>query len=491
MKRGEKIVASVKLKNVGKRDGYETAQWYIHDLFASISFLSDNYAAMQKYMHAYEKNVENGLVVHGFNYGDWLALDGEILKNSIHGRTDSVFLASAFYLECLRLVAETAKALGDQSEREYRDKYEKTLAAIRYEYITPSGRLASDTMTAQALALSFHIVPEELKATVAEQLNKNAYSYNFRVTTGFAGTPYLLFALSDNGYFDTACRILMNNGYPGWLYEVDMGATTIWERWNSLMPDGTPNPDGMNSYNHYAYGSVMEFVYRRIVGIETVEAGFKTIRIAPNPCKGLACVKAEYESVRGKIISGYEQRDGKIKFMAEIPNGAQAEIVLPNEQPIMVAGGKYEYERTWENLDGDPFTPESYVTEVFDNPKAVKAFNEVFGDIFTGSEIAWMKNEPKTLGFMAWFRDQEKKMKLADFPEPEPQVTDFIECVKTRQPFALNEKNGFRSATIVNMGAVALRLNRTLNFDPVKLEFIDDEAANRLLDQPMRAPWNI
>ena len=85
----------------------------------------------------------------------------------------------------------------------------------------------------------------------------------------------------------------MNNGYPGWLYEVDMGATTVWERWNSLMPDGTPNPDGMNSYNHYAYGSAMEFVYRRIAGIETAEAGFKTIRIAPNPCKGLDCVKAE------------------------------------------------------------------------------------------------------------------------------------------------------------------------------------------------------
>ena len=91
--------------------------------------------------------------------------------------------------------------------------------------------------------------------------------------------------------------------------------------------------------------------------------------------------------------------------------------------------------------------------------------------------------------FVCDIPDWEKK--LADFPEPEPQVTDFIECVKTRQPFALNEKNGFRSATIVNMGAVALRLNRTLNFDPVKLEFIDDEAANRLLDQPMRAPWNI
>ena len=331
-------------------------------------------------------------------------------------RTDTVFLASVFYAECLRIVAETAKILKDNSEKEYRRKYEKTIAKIRYEYITPSGRLASDTMTAQALALAFHIVPEELKGTVAGQLNKNAYSYNFRVTTGFAGTPYLLFALADNGYIDTAQRILMNNGYPGWLYEVDMGATTVWERWNSLMPDGTPNPDGMNSYNHYAYGSVMEFVYRRIAGIEPTEAGFKRVRIAPNPCKGLASVTAQYDSVNGKIVSGYEQKDGKIKFVIEIPEGVETEIILPNEQPIKATGGCYELEREWEELDGEPFTPESYVTEVFDSPKAVEAFNAVFGGIFTGSEIAWMKNEPKTLGFMAWFRDQEKKMKLSDFP---------------------------------------------------------------------------
>lgn len=209
----------------------------------------------------------------------------------------------------------------------------------------------------------------------------------------------------------------MNNGYPGWLYEVDMDATTVWERWNSLMPDGTPNHDGMNSYNHYAYGSVMEFIYRRIAGIEATEAGFKTIKIAPNPCKGLAEFKAEYESINGKIVSGYVQKDGKIKFTIQIPEDVEAEIILPNERPIKATGGKYEYERAWEELDVEPFTPESYVTEVFDNPKAVQAFNEVFGGIFTGSEIAWMKNEPKTLGFMAWFRDSEKKMKLSDFPD--------------------------------------------------------------------------
>ena len=398
-------------------DSIVMVPWKLYQTYGDLSFLSDNYAAMQKYMKAYEKNVKDGLVIHGFNYGDWLALDGETLKNSMHGRTDTVFLASAFYAECLRLMAEIAKLLKDKAESEYRKKYDYTIERIRYEYITPSGRLASDTMTAQALALCFHIVPEEQRATVAEQLNKNAYSYNHRVTTGFAGTPYLLFALTDNGYPDTACRILMNSGFPGWLYEVDMGATTMWERWNSLLPDGTPNPDGMNSYNHYAYGSVMEFVYRRIAGIEATEAGFKTIKIAPNPCKGLAEFKAEYESINGKIVSGYVQKDGKIKFTVQIPEDVEAEIILPNERPIKATGGKYEYERAWEELDVEPFTPESYVTEVFDNPKAVQAFNEVFGGIFTGSEIAWMKNEPKTLGFMAWFRDSEGKMKLSDFPD--------------------------------------------------------------------------
>lgn len=398
-------------------DSIVMVPWKLYQTYGDLSFLSDNYAAMQKYMKAYEKNVKDGLVIHGFNYGDWLALDGETLKNSMHGRTDTVFLTSAFYAECLRMVAEIAKVLGDQAEKEYRRKYAYTIERIRYEYITPSGRLASDTMTAQALALCFHIVPEEQRATVAEQLNKNAYSYNHRVTTGFAGTPYLLFALADNGYMDTAQRILMNNGYPGWLYEVDMGATTIWERWNSLLPDGTPNPDGMNSYNHYAYGNVMEFVYCRVAGIEAAEAGFQKIRIAPNPCKGLAEFKAEYESINGKIVSGYVQKDGKIKFTVQIPEDVEAEIILPNERPIKATGGKYEYERAWEELDVEPFTPESYVTEVFDNPKAVQAFNEVFGGIFMGSEIAWMKNEPKTLGFMAWFRDSEKKMKLSDFPD--------------------------------------------------------------------------
>lgn len=400
--------------------------WKLYQMYGDISFLSDNYVAMKKYMKAYEKNAEDGLVVRGFNYGDWLAQDGEKFKQSINGRTESIFLASAFYLECLRIVSETAKLLGDSAESVYRVKYQKTLDRIRAEYITPNGRVAVDTMTAQALALCFGIVPAENAKNGAKVLSDNARAHGYKVTTGFAGTPYLLFALADNGYIETAFKILLNSSFPGWFYEVDMGATTIWERWDSLLPDGAPNPDGMNSYNHYAYGSVMEFVYRRIAGIDPLEAGFKKIRVAPVPHVAFPEFRAEYESVRGKIVSAYEQKDGRIVYEIELPEGIEGEIVLPNETSVYVCGGRHVFERRCEDIFYTPFTPESYVTEVFDSPKAVQAFNEVFGGIFTGSEIAWMRDEPKTLGFMAWFRDKEGKMKLSDFPAMMKRANDLF-----------------------------------------------------------------
>ena len=399
-------------------DAITMVPWKLYEIYDDKSFLSENFGAMKKFIFARERNMQNGLIAQGFEWGDWLARDNEaIIGNGVFGRTDPYYIANVLHAHSLKIVANTAKLLGDQEDKIYRGKYEEHLKRVREEYFTAGGRLCLDTVTAQVLALCFNIVPDKRRANLAKTLNENVIKHGYRMVTGFIGSLYLLFSLADNGYFETARRVLLNNGYPGWLYEVDMGATTVWERWNSLMPDGTPNPDGMNSYNHYAYGSVMEFVYRRIAGIEAAEAGYKKIKVAPNPCKGLANFKAEYESVCGKVFSGYKQKDSKIKFTVEIPEGVQAEIVLPNEQPIAVAGGRYEYERDWEELEVEPFTPESYVTEVFDNPKAVKAFNEVFGGIFTGSEIAWMKNEPKTLGFMAWFRDSEKKMKLSDFPD--------------------------------------------------------------------------
>lgn len=399
-------------------DAVTMVPWTLYEMYGDSSFLEENFPAMEKFISAREATMKNGLVARGHEYGDWLAMDGEaLLGNSFIGRTDVYFLTNVLHTNSLKITADAACLLGKEKEEKiYRKKYEEHLARVREEYVTKGGRIVFDTITAQTLALHFDIVPEQYRTKLTAELNENVKRHGYRMVTGFIGSPFLLFTLADNGYFETARKVLLNNGFPGWLYEVDMGATTIWERWNSLMPDGAPNPDGMNSYNHYAYGSVMEFVYRRIAGIEAKEAGFSKIKIAPHPCKGLPVMKAEYDSLRGKIVSRYCQKDGKIEYVIEIPDQTEAEIVLPDESPVLVGGGIYTFERDSEELYTEPYTPESTVLEVFENPKAVQAFNEVFGGIFTGTEIAWMKGEPKTLQFMAEFRDMEGKMKLADFP---------------------------------------------------------------------------
>lgn len=392
--------------------------WTMYEMYGDISFLADNYDAMKRFVVARERTMVDGLIANGHEFGDWLALDVEVLfANGAGGRTDVYFLSNVFHLHSLQIIAKTAKLLGDNDSAElYEQKYKKHLQAVREECFTAKGRLVFDTITAQTVALHFGIVADEHRQKLAQMLNENVVKHGYRMVTGFIGTPYLLDTLADYGYWETARRLLLNNAYPGWLYEVDMGATTVWERWNSLMPDGTPNPDGMNSYNHYAYGSVMDFAYRRIAGIDNGDVGFQKIQIKPHPLKGLSSFSAEYNSVQGVIRSGYSQKNGKIVFNVSIPDGVTALLCIPNHKPTEVIGGEYCFEEKWEDLSSEPYTSESTVTEVFDNPKAVKAFNEVFGEIFVGREIAWMKNELKTLQFMAEFRDMEGKMKLSDFP---------------------------------------------------------------------------
>ncbi len=326
-------------------DSIAMVPWTLYEMYGDVRYLTDNFFAIKKFIAAREKHMVNGLIAKGHEFGDWLALDKEMFteENPV-GRTDVYFIANVLHTNVLRIAMQIAKLVGDEpSEKEFRIKQTQLIKKIQQAYFTASGRLALDTVTAQVLALYFRIVPAAHREQLAKTLNENVVRHGYRVVTGFIGTPYLLFALSDNGYHDTACRVLSNREFPGWLYEVDMGATTVWERWNSLLPDGTPNPDGMNSYNHYAYGSVMEFVYRRIAGIEAREAGFRKVRIEPKPCAGLDMVKAEYESVYGKIAAGYERQGEKVIFWTEIPKEVESEIVLPNGKIKSLQGGEYSF----------------------------------------------------------------------------------------------------------------------------------------------------
>ena len=334
-------------------DAIAMVPWALYRMYGDSSFLFENHEAVKRFIAARERTMRHGLVVRGHEFGDWLALDNEpFADNGLRGRTDEYFITNVMHTETLRIAAETARLLGKgEEEALYAKKREKLLAAMRREYFTAQGRLAFDTVTAQTLALHFHIVPERYRGKLAAMLNENVKKHQYRISTGFIGTPFVLFALADNGYFETAERMLFNEGYPSWLYEVNMGATTVWERWNSLMPDGTPNPDGMNSYNHYAYGSVMEFVYRRVAGIEETEAGFSKVRLVPHPCENVSSLHARFDSVHGTIVSAYERTKDKIIYSFEVPEGVVAEIVLQGEPPVWAGCGKHRYERAFSGSD--------------------------------------------------------------------------------------------------------------------------------------------
>lgn len=307
--------------------------WTLYEMYGDKTFLSENIGAMKKWISAVEKTTKDGLIVTGFQYGDWLGLDREVGLPASHcaGATDVYFVANVFYLRSLCIVADSAFVLGDQeTEKVYRAKYHALLDAMHREYFTMSGRMVSETQTGMALALYFNIVPKDARARIAQMLNENVVAHAYHMSTGFAGTPYLLFALSDNGYHETASKVLMNNEFPGWLYEVRMGATTIWERWNGIRPDGSIFEPDMNSFNHYAYGSVGEFLYRRVAGIECASAGFEHICICPRPVEGLDRVCAEFESARGRICAGYEKTGERYRFFAEVPEDVMAKFILPS-----------------------------------------------------------------------------------------------------------------------------------------------------------------
>lgn len=268
----------------------------------------------------------------GFHYGDWLALDGNY-EGGVFGATDPFLISSAYYYYSTCIIAKSAKILGKKDEANYyKDLSDQIHDAFIAEYFSPTGRLCVDTMTAYVVVLYMGLTPdfayEKVKAGLLNKLARNKY----HLETGFVGTPYLLRVLSDNGMNDLAYHLLLEKGYPGWLYEILMGATTIWERWNSVLPDGSISGTEMNSLNHYAAGSVVEWMFRDMLGILPDEAhpGFSTFTLAPKPNFSIPCVKGSLLSASGTIRSGYRIENGQITIDVTIPFNTEANLILPD-----------------------------------------------------------------------------------------------------------------------------------------------------------------
>ena len=328
--------------------------WEVYLHFGDASILSDQYESMKDWVEymfrADEGSGGKRLWTVGCHLADWLALDGKI-EGGVYGGTDPYFVASAYYYYSTNLLARAAEVLGNTGDAAHYAKLaEEIREAIQKEYFTATGRLAVDTQTAYTMTLFMDLAPEGAKERVAQDLRRAIRDNYFHLNTGFAGTPYLCRALSDHGMNDVAYTLLLNEDYPSWLYEVKMGATTVWERWNSVMPDGHISGTGMNSLNHYAYGAVVEWMYRNMIGIRPVaEApGFRKAVISPQPDYRIEWAKMELKSAAGTYRAGWKlgelQKGGYRTVTVEItvPFGAQALVRLPDADARTVtdnAGG--------------------------------------------------------------------------------------------------------------------------------------------------------
>ena len=310
--------------------------WNVYLHFGDRGILRRQYDSMKgwvDYMRREDEKYGNKyLWQSGFHYADWLALDGNV-KGGVYGATDPFLICSGYYYYSTRIVARTAAILGKEEDAAYyKDLSEKIKEAFIREYFTPSGRLCVNTMTAHVVALYMDLTPEfaleKTRQGLLDILRRNHYHLN----TGFVGTPYLCRVLSDNGMNALAYRLLMEKSYPSWIYPITMGATTIWERWDSVLPDGKISGTGMNSLNHYSYGSIVEWMYRNMLGIRPSfeGAGFKKFTLAPSPNYRIRWAGGELLSASGVIKSRWEIKGKEVEFSFTVPFDTEAQIILPD-----------------------------------------------------------------------------------------------------------------------------------------------------------------
>ncbi len=335
------VLDSTSSGSTGWGDVATIIPWQLYLSYGDKRVLEAQYGSMKAWVGYMKRNSRNDLWDSGFHIGDWLSYHPEDDYDGRSAVTDKYLIAQCYYAHSTQLLINAAKVLGrTEDERSYTALLQRIKAAFVQEYVSPNGRLSSGTQTAYVLALQFDMLPEKFRQAAIGRLIGNIKDYGGHLTTGFLGTPYLCGVLSRYGREDEAYKLLLQETYPSWLYPVKQGATTIWERWDGIRPDGTfENPD-MNSFNHYAYGAIGDWMYNTIAGINTdpVVTGYRKIIIKPHPGGGLTKVSAGLETYYGKIGSQWTLEDGKLRMDVEIPPNTSATVYIPSGGARPVTG---------------------------------------------------------------------------------------------------------------------------------------------------------
>jgi alpha-L-rhamnosidase len=314
--------------------------WALYERTGDVQILARQYASMAEWVdQVLALTSPSGLWDTGFQFGDWLDPSAPPDRPG-RTATDPYLVANAFLVHSLDIMARVAELLDRHDDA---DRWSDAAALIRKtfaaRFVTASGRLANDSQTAYTLALTFDLFAnEDQRQTAGHRLAELVEATGFRIATGFVGTPLICDALTEAGYVDHAYRLLLQTECPSWLYPVTMGATTIWERWDSMLPDGRVNPGQMTSFNHYALGAVADWLHRTVAGLAPAEPAYRTIDIRPRPGGGLTSASARHRTPYGIAESSWLLDGDRFQLDVIVPHGTTARIVLPFGETSHTAG---------------------------------------------------------------------------------------------------------------------------------------------------------
>jgi alpha-L-rhamnosidase len=334
--------------DVGWGDAAVVVPWVLYQRTGDAGLLADQWQSMTTWIDAFagRAGADLDFPEGGFSFGDWLDTAAPP-DNPAAARTPWQCVATAYLARSARTVAQAAEVLGRDGSR-FADLAGRAAARFREEYVTPNGRVAFPSQTAYALALEFDLLTADQRAHAGRLLAEQVLKDGFHIASGFLGTPLVTDALTDAGELPTAYELLLQRDNPSWLYPVTMGATTIWERWDSMLPDGSINPGDMTSFNHYAFGAVADWLHRSVAGLAPGAPGYRRLVVAPRPGPGLTSAAATHETPYGTAEVSWTLTGGtRFALDVTVPPNTSAEVRLPDgSAPAELGAGRHSFTTT-------------------------------------------------------------------------------------------------------------------------------------------------
>lgn len=376
--------------------------WVLYQRFGDVGVLRAQYPSMRAWVDqilglAGERHLWEG----GFQFGDWVDPDAPP-ELPAKAKADPDLVASAYLFRSTSLLAEAAAVLGNAADAAlYAAEAEAVRRAWLAEYVTPAGRILSDAQTSYALAIEFGLATAGLREQMGDRLAWLARRDAYRISTGFVGTPLVTDALTRTGHLLEAGRMLQQTECPSWLYSVVMGATTIWERWDSLLEDGSINPGEMTSFNHYALGAVADWLHRVVGGLAPAAPGYHRLELAPRPIPGLAWATTGHDTPYGRAEVAWRRVEGSIEISATVPANTSAHVLLPDGRELDVAAGHH----CW-SVAAEPapmpsrLSAATSLAEIMDDAEAYRTVLDAFARIDPAAatdfrkRTAWVPNQP-------------------------------------------------------------------------------------------------